>query len=90
MDLIRLNKANALNRKIKEYEEALECFEHRYGDENEFVFDRTPKILLDVDDLDGGREQLPIPMILSDELIKFLKEQIILNLNLAKEDFINL
>ncbi|MBD8081108.1 hypothetical protein [Chryseobacterium caseinilyticum] len=85
-----MNKANALNKKIKEYEEALNCFEHRYGENNEFVFDRTPKILLDVDDLDDGREQIPIPMILSDELAEFLKEQILSNLNLAKEEFINL
>ena len=87
MDITTLNKANELNKKIKEYQEALNCFEYKYGDNNEATFDRTPKIVLDVDDLDNGREQIAIPMVLSDELISFLKAEIIRGRDEAVREF---
>ena len=87
MNLLTLNKANQILQKIKEYEAALECFETKYGAHNEYTYDRTPKIILNVDDLEGGRENMDLPMILSDEMIDFLKKEIVENLNKAKIEF---
>ncbi|AQX08005.1 hypothetical protein [Elizabethkingia ursingii] len=69
-----LTKANYLLKSIKEFNNALNCFEDKY--ENGAIYDRTAKLVFDVDDLDGGREFIPVPMILSNEIISFLKSEI--------------
>lgn len=86
MNIETLHKANELYRKIKDYEEALNCFEYKYAD-NEESYDRTPRLILDVDDLDNGREQIAIPMILSKEMVSFLKTEIIKGRDKAVREF---
>lgn len=87
MDITTLDKANNLNRKIKEFQQALNCFEYNYGEKDAEKFDRTPRLILDVDDLDNGREQIDIPMNLSNELISFLKTEIIKGRDKAVKEF---
>lgn len=87
MDLVKLNKGNQLRKQINEYEAALDCFEYKYGEKIELTYDRTPQIILNVDDLDGGRENLHLPMALSDEIINVLKSEIHKNLAKLKKDF---
>lgn len=88
MELNTLSRANELQKRIYEYEAALEIFETKVGDE--VVYDRTPMILLNVDDLDGGRENIPIPMILSNGLVEFLRVEIQVALEESKIEFENL
>ena len=90
MKLFTLKKANELQNRIKEYELALECFEERYGENNEHIYDRTPQIILNVDDLDGGRENIPLPMVLSNGMVEFLKVEIESALEIARTEFENL
>lgn len=82
-----LAKANALQQKIREFKMALLCFEEEYEG---LVIDKTPRLILDFDDLDDGRDQVKIPMALNASLIEFLKEEIRDGLTQAKIDFLNL
>lgn len=87
MDNKTLIKANNLRNRILEYENALSCFEYKSGDNDEFIMDRTPQIILNIDDLDDGRVDVPLPMILSEALIVLLKSEIEKNLLEAKKQF---
>ncbi|HZK94398.1 MAG TPA: hypothetical protein VFC67_09340 [Prolixibacteraceae bacterium] len=78
MDTTTLEKANELNRKIKEFSEALNCFEYQpYCDEErrEERVSSDPRLIIE---FNGGddREQLMLPMNLSDTLVDFLKAEI--------------
>jgi len=83
MDLTTLEKANDLNRKIKQFNNALDCFqwEAEYGGGT-----TNPQIIIEFDGCDG-REQQPIPMFLSDEMLGFLKESIIKGRKNALDEF---
>ncbi len=82
-----LNKAKALEQKIKEFKQALTCFEVEWNGE---VISATPKLIIDFDDFDGGRDQVMIPMQLNKSLIDFLKEEIKNGLHQAETEFQNL
>ncbi len=73
MDVTTLEKANELNKMIKEYQQTLRCFEweKEYGGAS-----TNPRLIIEFDGPDG-REQQPIPMVLSDVLVSYLKEEII-------------
>ena len=73
MDLTTLEKANELNRKIREFQQALNCFqwEEEYGGGS-----TNPRLIIQFDGPDG-RENTPLPMNLSNGLVKFLKAEII-------------
>ncbi len=77
-----LMKANSLNKKICDYQNALNCFE--YTDHGGEIYDRTPRLVLDVDDLDEGRERIDVPMVLSEYLIGIIKQEIQKGLDDAK------
>jgi len=85
MDIPKLDKANDLYRKIREFEEALNCF--NWGEE--YGGDSTnPRLIIEFDR--DGREQNPLPMNLSNELVKFLKEEIMKGRDIAVSEFIAL
>ncbi|WP_445458403.1 hypothetical protein [Flavobacterium sp. HNIBRBA15423] len=84
MDITTLEKANKLNKKIKEFSEALNCFEWQ-PEENAKAISTNPRIIIEFDC--DGREQLPLPMNLSDELVKFLKNEIIKGRDIAVAEF---
>jgi len=74
-----LKRANALDKKIKECDEALNCFEYTYTDhegKNPQVYNRTPRLIIDVDDLDNGREQIALPFNLSNTFIDFITREV--------------
>jgi len=83
MEIETLEKANGLNKKRKEFEQALNCFqwEEEYGGGS-----TNPSLIIEFDGADG-REQLALPMNLSDVLIEFLKAEIIKGRDLAISEF---
>jgi len=86
MDLITLGKANELNRKIKEFNEALNCFEWTHPEDETQKFSTKPRLIIDFDGGDG-REQIELPMNLSNTLVAFLKEEIIKGRDVAVAEF---
>lgn len=90
MELSTLQRANELQARIRAFETALECFEEKYGENEEYTFNKTPQIIINIDDGDGGRENIPIPMVLNNGLIDFLKVEIESTLEETKTEFENL
>jgi hypothetical protein len=84
MDVTTLEKANALNRKIREFSEALNCFEW-IPEENADPISLNPRLIIEYDN--DGREQMPVPMNLSNALVAYLKEEIIKGRDAAVEEF---
>jgi len=89
MDTTTLEKANELNRRIKEFSEALNCFEWQPDcDENRKSesFTTHPQLIIE---FDGGedREQVALSMKLSDTLIDFLKTEIKKELKKSVDEF---
>ena len=83
MDITILEKANELNKKIKEFQQALNCFqwEQEYGGGT-----TNPRLIIEFDDVDG-RETQPLPMNLSDTVVSFLKAEIIKGRDAAVSEF---
>lgn len=83
MDDKILDRANEIARMIREDESALCCFEwpEEYGGHS-----RNPQLIIEFDGCDG-REQVKIPMILSECLTNILKDAIKSNLNKLKNEF---
>lgn len=87
MDADTLKKANALNKKITEFSEALNCFEY-VPEEGAQPISLNPALIIEFDY--DGREQIKLPFHLSNALIDFLKSEITKGLNSAKIEFDNL
>ena len=82
MDAKTLERANELLKKIKQLQHVLECFEW----EPEFGgHSRNPRLIIEFDR--DGREEQILPMNLSDELINFLKAQIIKDCDILLAEF---
>lgn len=76
MNFETLEKANDLNRKIKEFTGALSCLEwHPDPEDDSLKYSTKPRLIIDFDG-GNGREQVALQMALSDELVAFLKAQI--------------
>lgn len=101
MDKGTLEKANELAGLIKEHESALLCFEwdgNQYENYERPEDDQlppdwistNPRLIIEYDDCDEMRQQQKIPMVLSDALIEFIKENIKENLSKLKKEFENL
>ena len=86
MDITTLEKANELNKKIKEFTEALNCFEWTHPTDESQKFSTKPRLIIDFDGIDG-REQIALPMNLSDTLVSFLKAEIIKGRDVAVAEF---
>ena len=83
MDVTTLEKANELNKKIREFQQALNCFqwEEEYGGGS-----TKPRLIIEFDGADG-REEQPLPMNLSDVMVSFLKAEIIKGRDTAVAEF---
>ena len=86
MDIQTLGKANALNQKIREFTEALNCFEWTHPEDESQKYSTKPRLIIDFDGGDG-REQIALPMNLSDTLVSFLKAEIIKGRDAAVKEF---
>jgi len=73
MNLTTLEKANALNNKIKEFNQALNCFQWEDGAGN--FHSANPRLIIQYDGGDG-REEQPLPMNLSNTFVTLLKAEI--------------
>lgn len=82
-----LKKGNDLNKKIGEFQEALNCFEWTSEIKGVKPTSTNPRIIVEFDDEDGGRSQLKLPMSLSDVLVDLLKQEIKKGLESAKLEF---
>jgi hypothetical protein len=87
MDIQTLKKANDLNQKIKELNEALNCFEWS-PEESIAPISTNPRILIEFDG--DGREQIKLPLVLSDVLVAILKKEIVTARESALSEFIAL
>lgn len=86
MDTTTLEKANKLNTRIREFSEALNCFEW-HGENNEPTGVSTnPRLLIEFDDCDG-REQIMLPMNLNTVLIDLLKAEIKREMQITVKEF---
>ena len=90
MDTTTLEIANDLNRKIKEFTSALECFEWQPTDDNGnnvgSPISLNPSLIIEYDG--DGREQIKLPVTLSATMITFLKSEIVKWRATAMLDFI--
>ena len=89
MNIEKLLLGNEISRKIKQSNDVLDCFEWGYYDDNGVLVNggsREPKLIIEFDDNDGGRDTLPIPFVLNPVLIELIKDFIINErFKLAKE-----
>ena len=77
MDKEKLEKGNEILRKINKYESALECFEWVPGENGGGdVISLNPKLAIEFDDWDDGREMMVLPDIISEDFIEMLKTHI--------------
>jgi hypothetical protein len=83
MDITTLDKANALNRKIKEFQQAFNCFQW----EEEYGGGSTNPILIIEFAGPDGRETQQLPLKLSDAMVSFLKTEIIKGRDAAVAEF---
>jgi hypothetical protein len=70
-----LKKANELSKLIQECNQAFNCFEYRHV-EGSPVFSLNPRLIIEFDNFDDGRDRVSLPMNLSDTLINFLIAEI--------------
>lgn len=91
MDIEKLKKANELHSKINQLKSALNCFERQITDERGKKLGEpislNPKLIIEFDDDDNGREQRAIPMKLSDVLTGMIKQQIKNNIETTQAEF---
>ena len=88
MDTTTLQKANILNQQIKDFTEALNCFEYQpYSDHERFEekVSTNPRLIIEYDN--DGREQIELPMELNEILVDFLKSAIKEGLETAIQEF---
>jgi len=84
MDKLKLDQANKLNQKIREFSEALNCFEWKHSEDSEPI-SLNPRLIIEFDG--DGREQIVLPMNLNNEMIAFLKSAIKQGLEEATNEF---
>lgn len=89
MDITTLEKANSLNLKIRELNSALNCFEWQRSDnQGNKIGDPISLRPLLIIEYDGdGREQIKLPMNLSNTMVDFLKSEIIKGRDAAVAEF---
>ena len=74
MDANTLENANSLARTKQEFDQALNCFEWMPTDDSEPIT-LNPRLIIEFDG--DGREQVKLPMNLSNAMVSFLKREII-------------
>lgn len=84
MDIKTLETANDLNEEIKYFNEALNCFEWETIDGSKIS--TNPRLIIEFDGSDD-REQLKLPLVLSETMIEFIKKEIIKGRDAALAEF---
>jgi hypothetical protein len=84
-----LETANLINKKIKELDVVISCLQ-QVDQEIETIIDYNPSLIIECDDWDGGREQIRVPMVLSDQLIILIQKEVVSEKNRLLEEFNNL
>lgn len=81
-----LETANIINKKIKELDDVLDCFE---WDEPELSpnLSRNPSIIIEFDDLEGDRSEIKVPMVLSNQFIQLIKKEVLSERNRLLSEF---
>jgi len=89
MDVTTLNKANDLNRKINEITDILRCFTwpDDMGPKN---ISRFPLLIIEFDSEEGGRDHRKLPIEMSDDMIAYIKNELISARDEAVFEFNNL
>lgn len=94
MNLETLNKANSLKRKIDELKSIASCFYYpQYNEEGNETgevclgMSRNPKIIIEYDDYEDGREEFKLPIILSEKFIQFIFNESASELQKCIEEF---
>tara|TARA_R110002096_G_scaffold242885_2_gene434814 strand:+ start:380 stop:649 length:270 start_codon:yes stop_codon:yes gene_type:complete len=82
----KVEQANSLDKKIKDLKSAMNCFEWT-PDGSSVPVSLNPRLIIEFDDGDEGRVDMPIPMNLSNEMIKFIKGEISNSLVTALDEF---
>lgn len=88
----QLQQGKKLEREIKELKSALSCFEWTvdsdYFEQGQSIqhepISRNPRLIIEFDDGDNGREQIALPMSLSDAFVDFMKKEITAGLTEAQ------
>jgi len=82
MNVETLNKANDLKRKIEQLQDITSCFYYpKYDNEGnetgelDFNHSRKPKIIIEFDDFEDGREEFKLPLTPSEKFIKTIFEE---------------
>ena len=86
MDDEKLQQANKLKQRINEFKEALNCFEWTHPEDVSLKYSTDPRLIIEFNGGDG-REQIPLPLILSNEFILFMKQEIGNGLQAAEKEF---
>ena len=84
-----LETANLINKKLKELDVVISCLMH-VDQEIETIIDYNPSLIIECDDWDGGRDQIRIPMALSDQLILLIQKEAVSEKNRLLSEFNNL
>lgn len=81
----QLDKGNELANKIRDFENALNCFEWKFSAQAPPA-STNPRIIIEYDDYDDVRSQIALPMNRSDTLVDLLKSTIKEKLGKAQDE----
>lgn len=93
MKIENLKRGNEIQKLLKSFEEALNCFEYKHAGDGESLLENqistNPKLMLEFDDYsnEGDKSIIPVPNVLSDDLIGLIKQGILLNIQLLESEF---
>jgi hypothetical protein len=68
-----LAEANELNKSIREFQQALNCFEWENPEDPTIKISLNPRLIIEFDGDDECREQRKVPMNLSSAFVDFVK-----------------
>ena len=86
MDITTLEKANELNKKIKNLSEVIYCLSELHPEHHNQKMRRNPRLIIEHDGPDE-REQIPLSMELNGAFISFVKKKLIETREAAVKEF---
>lgn len=90
MNIEQLTQGNILKKKIEDFENAMNCFERVPNWDSNQIADPVslnPSLIIEFDDWDDGRDQIKLPMVLSDCFINMMKDTIKQQIEKLKKEF---